>query len=135
MKTCRENNVYLKLHCFFTYLAANSLYIHSFGRDSSFFTINGYSMLLDGGFDRVQPCLSNFVSMLQQIDSVLITHSAGDVLDGLRLFFAKKLADPEAKPMVLTVLLSKLGLLTWLTFEKKDLFHETKIKKIFRKKD
>ena len=72
--------------------------------DSAFFTINGYSMLINGGYDRVRPCFWKFVSMLQQIDSVLITHSDADALGGLSSFFAKKMSDPEAKPTVLTVL-------------------------------
>jgi len=72
--------------------------------DSAFFTINGYSMLVNGGYDRVKPCFWSFVSMLQQIDSVLITHTDSDALGGLSSFFSKKLVDSNVKPTVLTVL-------------------------------
>ena len=72
--------------------------------DSAFFTINGYSMLINGGYDRVRPCFWKFVNMLQQIDSVLITHNDCDALGGLSSFFGKKLLEPELKPTVLSVL-------------------------------
>ena len=72
--------------------------------DSAFFTINGYSMLVNGGYDRAKPCFWSFVSMLQQIDSVLITHTDSDALGGLSSFFSKKLEDSNVKPTVLTVL-------------------------------
>ena len=82
-----------------------SLYIFP-GRvgDSAFFTINGFSMLINGGYERVRPCFWKFVTMLQQIDSVLITHTDSDALGGLSSLFAKKLADPDVKPTILTVL-------------------------------
>ena len=70
-------------------------------------------MLINGGFDRArevfEPCFWKFMSILQQIESVLVTHSDADVLGGLSSFFAKKLADPEAKPTVLTILLNLVG--------------------------
>ncbi len=72
--------------------------------DSAYFTINGYSMLINGGYDRVKPCFWSFVSMLQQIDSVLITHTDSDALGGLSSFFGKKLIDADVKPTVLSVL-------------------------------
>ena len=68
------------------------------------FTINGFSMLINGGYERVRPCFWKFVTMLQQIDSVLITHTDSDALGGLSSLFAKKLADPDVKPTILTVL-------------------------------
>lgn len=77
--------------------------------DSAFFTINGYSMLINGGYDRVKPCFWSFVSMLQQIDSVLITHTDADALGGLSSFFNKKLNDSDMKPTVLTVLGNLIG--------------------------
>lgn len=82
-----------------------SLYIFP-GRvgDSAFFTINGFSMLVNGGYERVRPCFWKFVTMLQQIDSVLITHTDSDALGGLSSLFAKKLANPDVKPTILTVL-------------------------------
>lgn len=57
--------------------------------DSAYFTMNGYSMLINGGYDRIRPCFWKFVNMLQQIDSVLITHTDSDVLGGLSSFFQK----------------------------------------------
>jgi hypothetical protein len=72
--------------------------------DSAYFTLNGYSILINGGYDRMKPCFWSFVNMLAQIDSILITHSDSDALGGLGSFFAKKLVDPEIKPNVLTVL-------------------------------
>jgi hypothetical protein len=72
--------------------------------DSAYFTLNGYSILINGGYDRVKPCFWSFVNMLAQIDSILITHADSDALGGLGSFFAKKLVDPETKPNVLTVL-------------------------------
>jgi len=72
--------------------------------DSAYFMLNGYSILINGGYDRVKPCFWSFVSMLAQIDSVLITHPDSDALGGLGSFFAKKLIDPDVKPNVLAVL-------------------------------
>lgn len=72
--------------------------------DSAYFALNGYSMLINGGYDRLKPCFWRFVNMLSQIDSVLVTHTDADALGGLASFFAKKTADPECKPAVLTVL-------------------------------
>jgi len=72
--------------------------------DAAYFMLNGYSILINGGYDRVKPCFWSFVSMLAQIDSVLITHPDSDALGGLGSFFAKKLVDPDVKPNVLTVL-------------------------------
>lgn len=77
--------------------------------DSAFFTVNGYSMLINGGYDRVKPCFWSFVSMLQQIDSILVTHTDADSLGGLSSFFSKKLNDSDAKPNVLTVLGNLIG--------------------------
>lgn len=72
--------------------------------DSTYFTINGYSMLINGGYDRLRPCFWKFVSMLPQIDSVLITHTDTDALGGLASFFAKKAVESECEPAVLAVL-------------------------------
>lgn len=72
--------------------------------DAAYFTVNGYSILINGGYDRVKPCFWTFVNMLAQIDSILITHPDSDALGGLGSFFAKKLVDPEIKPNVLAVL-------------------------------
>lgn len=72
--------------------------------DSAYFALNGYSMLINGGYDRLRPCFWKFVNMLQQIDSVLVTHADTDALGGLGAFFAKKAAEPECNPSVLTVL-------------------------------
>ena len=77
--------------------------------DSAFFTLNGYSMLINGGYERVRPCFWKFVTMLQQIDSILITHPDSDSLGGLSSFFSKKLANPDIKPTVLTVLGNLVG--------------------------
>ena len=77
--------------------------------DAAYFTINGYSMLVNGGYDRLRPCFWRFVNMLQQIDSVLITHSDADALGGLGSFFAKKLASPDIKPNILSVLGNLVG--------------------------
>jgi len=72
--------------------------------DSAFFTINGFSLLINGGYDRVKPCFWKFVNMLQQINSVLITHSDSDALGGLSTLFSKKLADFDIKPSISSVL-------------------------------
>lgn len=72
--------------------------------DAAYFNLSGYSILINGGYDRVKPSFWKFVSMLEQIDAVLITHSDTDALGGLTSFFAKKLANPEIKPKILTVL-------------------------------
>ena len=77
--------------------------------DSLFFTINGDSMLINGGYDRVKPCFWSFVSMLQQIEYVLIIHTDSDALAGLSSFFNKKLIDSDMKPTVLTVLANLIG--------------------------
>lgn len=77
--------------------------------DSAFFTINGFSMLVNGGYERVRPCFWKFVNMLQQIDSVLITHTDSDALGGLSALFAKKLTNPDVKPHILTVLGNLIG--------------------------
>lgn len=72
--------------------------------DCAYFTLNGYSILINGGYDRVKPCFWTFVNMLAQIDSILITHSDSDALGGLGSLFAKKLVDPSTKPNILSVL-------------------------------
>ena len=77
--------------------------------DSAFFTLNGYSMLINGGYERVRPCFWKFVTMLQQIDSILITHPDSDSLGGLSSFFSKKVSNPDIKPTVLTVLGNLIG--------------------------
>lgn len=82
-----------------------ALYIFpSLQGDSAYFALNGYSMLINGGYDRLKPCFWKFVNMLQQIDSVLVTHADVDSLGGLAAFFAKKAAEPDCKPSVLTLL-------------------------------
>jgi hypothetical protein len=72
--------------------------------DSAFFTINGFSILVNGGYDRVRPCFWKFVNVLHQLDSVLITHNDSDALGGLSTFFSKKLSNNQLRPTVLTVL-------------------------------
>lgn len=72
--------------------------------DSAYFAVNGYSMLINGGYDRLRPCFWKFINMLQQIDSILITHTDSDSLGGLSSFFKKKVAEPDTKPAVLSVL-------------------------------
>lgn len=72
--------------------------------DAAYFALNGYSMLINGGYDRLKPCFWKFVNMLQQIDSVLVTHADADALGGLSAFFAKKASEPDCKPDVLAVL-------------------------------
>lgn len=72
--------------------------------DCSFFTFNGFSMLINGGYDRLNPCFWRFASMLKQIDSVMITHQDSDALGGLNSFFSKKIQQPNVKPNVLSVL-------------------------------
>jgi len=62
--------------------------------DSAYFTINGYSMLINGGYDRVKPSFWTFVNMLSQIDSILITHTDSDALGGIGSLFAKKTDRP-----------------------------------------
>ena len=71
--------------------------------DCSFFTFNGYSILVDGGYDRVNPSFWRFASMLKQIDSVMFTHQDADALGGLSSLFAKKLVQPNVKPNVLSI--------------------------------
>ncbi len=77
--------------------------------DCSFFTFNGYSMLINGGYERMKPCFWRFASMLKQIDSIMITHMDADALGGLSSFFAKKLNEPNVKPNVLSVLGNLVG--------------------------
>lgn len=72
--------------------------------DSAYFALNGYSMLINGGYDRQQPCFWKFINMLQQIDSVLVTHADLDALGGLTTFFAKKASSADVQPNVLAVL-------------------------------
>jgi microtubule-associated protein 1 len=87
-----------------------SLYIFpSWNGDSAFFAVNGYSLLINGGYDRTRPSFLKFVAMIQQIDSILITHCDSDSLGGLKTFFDKKLSNPEIKPTILTVLGNLIG--------------------------
>lgn len=84
-----------------------SLYIFpSEQGDAAYFALNGYSMLINGGYDRLRPSFWKFVNLLQQIDSVLLTHADVDALGGLVGLFGKKAADTaaECKPQVLTLL-------------------------------
>ena len=71
--------------------------------DCSFFTFNGYSILVNGGYDRVNPSFWRFARMLKQIDSVMFTHQDSDALGGLSSLFAKKLVQPNVKPNILSV--------------------------------
>ena len=77
--------------------------------DSAFFTVNGFSMLVNGGYERLRPCFWKFVNSLQQIDAVLITHADSDALGGLSALFAKKLSQQDVKPAILTVLGNLIG--------------------------
>jgi hypothetical protein len=83
-----------------------SFYVFPSGQgDSAYFSIDGYTMLINGGYSRARPCFWNFVSMLKQIDSVLLTHSDSDTLGGLCSLFAKKAnTNTESKTTVLSVL-------------------------------
>lgn len=54
--------------------------------DAAYFTLNGYSILINGGYDRVKPCFWGFVNMLSQIDSILITHPDSDALGNFNHF-------------------------------------------------
>jgi hypothetical protein len=85
-----------------------SLYVFpSLQGDSAFFAVDGFSMLVNGGYSRAQPSFWKFVSMVKQVDAVLLTHTDSDSLGGLQALFAKKLADledVESRPAVLSVL-------------------------------
>ena len=82
-----------------------SLYIFPAGQgDSCYFAINGFTMLINGGFDRLQPCFWKFVNMLEQIDAVLVTHTDSDSLGGLTSLFQKKSLNTEAKPRISVIL-------------------------------
>ena len=81
------------------------LYVFPSGEgDSCLFALNGYSLLVNGGAERIAPRFWSFVSMLQQVDAVLVTHADSDALAGLSTLFAKKLSEPDVKPSILTVL-------------------------------
>ena len=71
--------------------------------DCSLFTFNGYSVLVDGGYDRINPAFWRFVSMLKQIDLVMFTRQEADSLGGLSSLFAKKLVQPNVRPNLLSI--------------------------------
>lgn len=71
--------------------------------DCSFFTFNGYSMIINGGFDRIKPCFFKFANVLKEVDSMLVTHTDADALGGITSFLSKKLAQPETKPNIRTL--------------------------------
>jgi hypothetical protein len=79
--------------------------------DSAFFSINGYSILINGGYDRVRPCFWKFVNVLHQLDTVMLTHNDSDALGGLSTFFSK-ITDSPVRPNVLTVLGNLVGEVT-----------------------
>lgn len=72
--------------------------------DAACFAINGFTMLINGGYDRVRPCFWKFLNVLSQLDSILITHNDSDACGGLSTFFSKKLQDNKLRPNVLNVL-------------------------------
>lgn len=73
------------------------LYIFPSGNgDSAYFNVDGYSMLVNGGYERHRPSFWKFVSQFKQVDSVLITHADSDSLGGLSSFFSKKLATSQS---------------------------------------
>jgi hypothetical protein len=88
-------------------MARPALYVFpSLQGDSAYFAVDGFSLLVNGGYSRAQPSFWKFVSMTKQVDAVLLTHTDSDALGGLNTLFAKKLAadDTEARPAVLSVL-------------------------------
>ena len=75
--------------------------------DSAYFSVDGFSMLVNGGYSRAQPVFWKFVNMFKQVDALLLTHADSDSLAGVSSLFAKKLAHPEpaeVKPHILSVL-------------------------------
>ncbi len=71
--------------------------------DCALLTFNGYSMLVNGGYDRVNPSFWRFASMLKHIDSALMTNQDTDAIAGLSSWFAKKLVQPNIKPNIFSV--------------------------------
>ena len=75
-----------------------TIYIFPAGLGSScLFGINGFSLLVDGGFNR-KSCFWDFAKHLERIDTVLITHFGEDNLFGLSSAFQRKkdgVANPE----------------------------------------
>ncbi len=75
--------------------------------DSAFFSVDGFTALIDGGYSRAHPSFWKFVSRVKQVDSVVLTRTDSDALGGLQALFAKKLAtidDLESQPAILSVL-------------------------------
>jgi hypothetical protein len=82
-----------------------SLYIFpARGGDSAYFNISGYSMLINAGYERLRPCFWKFLTMLKEIDSLLITHTDADSLGGLPALLNAYQANENFTPRIRSVL-------------------------------
>lgn len=62
--------------------------------DSSFFAVNGFNVLVNGGSDP-RSCFWKLVRHLDRIDSVLLTHVGVDNLPGINSLLVRKVAEQE----------------------------------------
>ncbi|GAB6028543.1 hypothetical protein CHUAL_002690 [Chamberlinius hualienensis] len=67
-----------------------TLYIFPGGQgDSALFGVNGFNMLIDGGFNR-KACFWDFARHLDRVDAVLVTRLNNSNVNGVSAFFKRK---------------------------------------------
>ncbi|KAM4709558.1 microtubule-associated protein 1S [Discoglossus pictus] len=62
--------------------------------DSTFFAVNGFNMLVNGGSDARSP-FWKLVRHLDRVDSILVTHMGTDSLPGINSLLLRKMAEVE----------------------------------------
>ncbi|XP_053558843.1 microtubule-associated protein 1S [Bombina bombina] len=65
--------------------------------DSTFFAVNGFNMLVNGGSDTRSP-FWKLLRRLDRVDSLLLTHMDSDSLPGINSLLLRKIAEVEEDP-------------------------------------
>ncbi|XP_057715693.1 microtubule-associated protein 1B-like [Corythoichthys intestinalis] len=66
--------------------------------DCSFFAVNGFTVLVDGGSDP-RACFWKLVRHLDRVDALLLTHAGVDNLSGINSFLERKAAETELRTL------------------------------------
>merc|ERR1711994_1219219 len=71
-----------------------TLYVFPGGQgDSALFGINGFNMLIDGGFSR-KACFWDFTRHLDRLDAILVTRMSDENTQGISAVLERKSAEP-----------------------------------------
>ena len=71
-----------------------TLYVFPGGQgDSALFGINGFNMLIDGGFSR-KACFWDFTRHLDRLDAILVTRMSDENTQGINAVLERKTAQP-----------------------------------------